>query len=706
MFHKLLFSIGLGTVSLSLFAGTPVVEATKHSKAVPITTAAVVLDDSTSSMTPEQAFAAKGYRSFGDVIPNFPVSSSAHWVKFSVRNTSDESRFDLTIPYAEIDELDLYAVSGSGLDQVAHMGRSVEVKDRTFNEPEFVLPLPVAPGTTREFLLRAKSFKPIHLPLVLHSVRQSGIERSWIRSLGGIYAGIMVVMALYNLFLFFSTRDRSYLLYVLYILAISLAQLTLMGYGPMDVFAGSAWFGARCSILFALAASVFGMEFARRFINTKAFVPKLHKFTPIFYVLVAANLVMYFVGDPRIGYQAAQALSGWTAIYLLIMVVVAWRKGSRQAGFFLIAWTAFLLGVVVFVLKDSGVLAFTTTTQFAMTAGSAVEGVLLSFALADRINILRKEKEQSQADALRAAQENERITRDQNVILEQKVAERTYQLQESLTNLKETQSQLVEAERMSSLGQLTAGIAHEINNPVNFIRSNIAPLKRDMEDLLAVVNAAKEGRTSAEIVKMDQDLGLTETIAEVHEILHSMEEGANRTAEIVQGLRTFSRLDEGDLKMTDLNDGIRSTLSMLTPNFKDEVEVRQIKGDVPMLECLPGKLNQVFMNMINNAMQAAKARHGRIGGLVEVITSTTPTEIQVTIRDNGAGMNADTKARIFEPFFTTKPVGEGTGLGLSIAHNIIEKHRGTIEVDTEEGRGTEFRIILPVGEQALEAKRA
>lgn len=667
---------------------------------------ALIYEDSTAVKTAEQVAAGGMFAPCATDVPNLPVSKSAHWLRFSIRNNSDEPQLLLSVPYAEIDEIDLYLVGAGMIKHLARTGRSREFVDRKGHDHEFMFDLPVAPGQEAGFLLRVRGFKPIHVPLMVSDQRGGAQARAERNLFFGAYAGIMLVMALYNLFVFFSTRDKSYFFYVLYILVISAAQLAFLGLGPTEVFGGSAWLGSRYSILFALLAVVLGMEFARRFIGTKAIVPKLHKFVPVFYVLVGLNMALYLFGDPWVGYQVAQAITGWTAIYLLVLTITAWRKGSRAAGFFLLAWAAFLVGVVVFILKDAGGLPFTQMTQYAMPFGSAVEGVLLSFALADRINILRKEKERSQAEALASAEENARITRDQNVILEQKVTERTEQLQQSLDQLKQAQSQLVEAEKMSSLGQLTAGIAHEINNPINYIRSNIPPLKRDMADLLEVLGAYRAHGAPQEVAVLERQLGLDETIKEVGDILHSMEEGANRTAEIVRGLRSFSRLDEGDLKSVDVNDGIRSTLNILGPQLKDRVQVELQLNALDVVECFPGKLNQVLMNMLNNATQAVIARHGAHGGLIKVISEQAEGHTVISILDNGVGMGPEVRARVFEPFFTTKAVGEGTGLGLSIAHSIIEKHNGRIEVDSVENEGSMFRIILPNTQPMAVAKRA
>jgi two-component system NtrC family sensor kinase len=332
-------------------------------------------------------------------------------------------------------------------------------------------------------------------------------------------------------------------------------------------------------------------------------------------------------------------------------------------------------------------LPYNDITYYALQVGSAAEVALLSFALANKINIYRKEKEESQANLLAISLENEKLVREQNVVLEAKVQERTEELQKSndnlntaLTTLKEAQAQLVDAEKMASLGQLTAGIAHEINNPINFVTSNIKPLKLDMEDLKALLSKydmLKESQPSevhqvlAEIEQFKQEIDIDYLYSEIDTLISGIEDGANRTAEIVRGLRTFSRLDESDLKFVDIHEGINSTLVLLRTNIPDYVTVKKVYGELPKIECLAGKMNQVFLNIINNALKAIEMKAG-------------------------IGMSEKVKEKIFEPFFTTKDVGEGTGLGLSIVFSIIEKHQGKIMVESSPGEGAAFIIHLPV----------
>lgn len=255
-------------------------------------------------------------------------------------------------------------------------------------------------------------------------------------------------------------------------------------------------------------------------------------------------------------------------------------------------------------------------------------------------------------------------------------------LSKTLTELKETQAHLVQSEKMASLGQLTAGVAHEINNPINFVSSNLKPLKRNFEELIGVITKKHELSES----------DLVETIAETNQLLIGIEDGANRTIEIVKGLRNFSRHEENEKKKANINEGIESTL-LLKNNLLTEknIEVEKSLGTLPEVECFAGEMNQVFMNIISNAIEA-------IGqdGKINIATSLENKHVKILIKDSGRGMTDEIIKKIFDPFFTTKDVGKGTGLGLSVSYGIIEKHHGKIEVRSEAGIGSEFLIWLPV----------
>ena len=275
------------------------------------------------------------------------------------------------------------------------------------------------------------------------------------------------------------------------------------------------------------------------------------------------------------------------------------------------------------------------------------------------------------------------------------------ELTQTLENLKSTQSQLVQSEKMASLGQLTAGIAHEINNPINFVYNGIDTLKVSLDDLITIVekyddleNSEDYKATMAEIREMKEEYAYEDLLSDLKELVSDIKKGAVRTIEIVKGLRVFSRLDEEEMKPANVNDALDATLVLLRNKTKNKINVKKFYDDsIEDINCFPGQLNQVFMNILNNGIQAIPEE--RKDGEVQLYTENQDQHVMIKIKDNGSGMSEQVKRRIFEPFFTTKPVGIGTGLGMSITFGIIEKHGGSIYCNSEEGKGTEFSILIP-----------
>ena len=300
-----------------------------------------------------------------------------------------------------------------------------------------------------------------------------------------------------------------------------------------------------------------------------------------------------------------------------------------------------------------------------------------------------------------------------NVELEDRVDDRTAELQEALENLHRTQSHMVQSEKMSALGQMVAGIAHEINNPVGFIHGNLTHINQYSQDLLRLIRLYRQYFPAPPKVIQDtiEEIELEFMEEDLIKVLGSMEIGTDRIRDIVLSLRNFSRLDQAEFKAVDLHQGIDSTLVILqnrlkgiAPNF--EIEVIKNYGDLPLVECYAGQLNQVFMNILTNAIDALDE------GNKHQIFNETPNNfcriaidtkvvrdewIAIEISDNGVGISEEIQSRIFDPFFTTKPVGKGTGLGLSISYQIVtQKHGGKIWCDSVLGKGTKFAIEIPV----------
>ena len=284
--------------------------------------------------------------------------------------------------------------------------------------------------------------------------------------------------------------------------------------------------------------------------------------------------------------------------------------------------------------------------------------------------------------------------------LEARVEERTIELSEALIQLQDTQSQLIQTEKMSSLGQMVAGIAHEINNPISFIQGNLDPIKEYVTDLLDLVSTyqSEYPQPTDTILQKQKDIDLAFLVEDIEKILGSLQMGTERVRDIVVSLRNYSRLDEAAIKDVDIHEGINSTLLILNHRIKQGVEIIKDYGDLPLVWCSPSQLNQVFTNIIANALDAMFETDSPAKRLTVTTRALHKQQIQISFRDTGPGMSPEVKAKIFDPFFTTKGVGKGTGLGMGICFKIVEQHQGTIEVLTQVGEGSEFIITLPVGD--------
>jgi signal transduction histidine kinase len=297
-----------------------------------------------------------------------------------------------------------------------------------------------------------------------------------------------------------------------------------------------------------------------------------------------------------------------------------------------------------------------------------------------------------------------------NETLEIKVQERTQDLTKAYAALKSSQAQVVQSEKMASLGQMVAGVAHEINTPLGFVRSNVEmvggmfqDIKRLLERYAVTVGLIRAPNVDeAKIAQAFDQLTVTEAevdtavLDDAGTLLTDSVRGLNQIDDLVSNLKDFSRLDRSRMDWFDVNAGLDGTLTICRNQIKDRIEVIKRYGEVPQIQCAPSQVNQIFLNLITNATQAI----GDEGGQIRLTTRATGGEVQVLVEDTGCGMTPDVMSKIFEPFFTTKDVGKGTGLGLSIVYQIVQEHHGRIDVQSEPGKGTLFTVTLPIQQQA------
>ncbi len=375
--------------------------------------------------------------------------------------------------------------------------------------------------------------------------------------------------------------------------------------------------------------------------------------------------------------------------------------------------------ILLDVMMPGGMDGFETCRQIKAMPGTGDIPIIFMTALSDPVNRI-KGLHLGAVDYITKPIQHEEVLARMNVHLqlhhlkknlEQQVASRTAALHQALEDLKNTQVQLVHGEKMSSLGQLVAGIAHEINNPVNFIYGNLKPAQDYIHDLLELVDLlrAENPHLSAQLRDRIEEMDLDFLRTDLPRLLQSMTVGTQRIRDLVLSLRNFSRLDESETKAVDIHEGLESTLLILHNRFKAkagtvEFTIEKDYGNLPLVECYPSQLNQVFMNILSNSLDAldeAIARHllpPDHPPQIRLQTSRIGSDrICIVIADNGPGIDEAIQSKIFDAFFTTKPINKGTGLGLSISYQIIvDKHHGQLRCYSTPGQGTTMEIELPI----------
>ncbi|RZK22324.1 MAG: ATPase, partial [Flavobacterium sp.] len=430
--------------------------------------------DETNQLTIDKLY-NKSFTPFSNQqVLNLGIEDATFWIKLTTKKDLILDKRILFVEQGRVKDYEMYAQRDGKLPQL-QKPFVILGHDTVKNVHGISYLLPDTVKKEDVFYLKLKSHE--NFIAKIYTVSQNEIvDNNALRDIFfGIYTGVMLIMFIYNLFLFIVVRDKSYIHYVFYILFTWLTQISLQGYGIIYIWSDFPSVNNISVVLYSLLGLLFAGLFTVSFLNTKVFVPKVHKVFRVYIALVLANIGCIFLFGNLAAFKIMQILIIFGVVLALsTSYYVYFKKHFKPAGYYNIAWTILLIGAVLFILKDFDVIPYNNFTIYLVQITSAIEVTLLSFALADKINFFKKENEIAQAQALNASLENQKLIREQNVVLEKKVQERTEELQSAnstlnvtLTNLKNTQSQLVDAEKMAALGQLTAGIAHEINNPIN-----------------------------------------------------------------------------------------------------------------------------------------------------------------------------------------------------------------------------------------------
>lgn len=615
-----------------------------------------------------------------------------YWLKVDIKNnTNDKLIVEIAQPI--LSEVDFfYKDLSNGKWHTLHAGFNVPMSKKTYRHHYQIFPLS---KNTQEYYLRLQS-QGMALPIRVWEASKYEENSSNQKIIFGIFTGLMIFVVLINLFFFFSLRKFPHLHYAIlvslyYLIASNVEGYIIYIFPKADLFYGM--------FIYAIINMPIGVSFAMLFLDTKNTSPRLNKIGwGLFFYYLSYIFWHRFLSPMSLTY-----VSNFNGLLVVLIMatfgIQSGRKGNKMGYYFFVSYMLFfILAVIDTKSKLTGSPPYIFYLSY-ISIGFLVEALALSYLLTIRFDWENKSLEQDRLNVqsllLEQTKENERIIKEQNVLLEQKVAERTNELiiekkkvEDTLSQLQATQDQLIQKEKLASLGELTAGIAHEIQNPLNFV-NNFSELS---------VELAKE--LDEEIEKDVMDKGLVKEL--MTDLIQNQEKisiHGKRASSIVKGMLEHSRTSKGEKELTDINQladeylrlsyhGLRAKDKSFNSNFKTDFD-----ENLPKIEIIPQDIGRVLLNLINNAFYAVGSIEKP---LVIVTTKKTEKQVLITVQDNGIGMTEEVKAKIFQPFFTTKPTGQGTGLGLSLAYDIVTKgHGGTLEVESAEGKGTTFVVKLP-----------
>jgi signal transduction histidine kinase len=620
------------------------------------------------------------FRHVENAVANFSFTTSAYWFRLELRNVSSTGTdWFLESQYPLLDYIDAHVVYPGHRIVSFQSGDMRPFSQRGLKHRDVMFPLHLAQGESLTIYLRAESSGSLQVPMKLWSPQALLDKDHDEQLLLGLYYGILIGMFLYNLMIFVSIRDPSYLHYLHYLGGFLLLQMTLNGLAFEYLWPDYPWWGNIAMPFFLWVTLVGMLQFTRSFLRLKHNLPRLdfcyQILSCLFVLMMGASFFTPYPILIRIG--AAGGVVG--PLLIFSSGILSWRRGVRQAKYFLVAWTMLLLGCMLFALTALGLLPAVFITEYGLQIGSALEVVLLSFALANRMQILKEE--------------NERIQRDATEMLEQHVQVRTLKLEhanlelaDALASLKNMQDELIRAEKMAALGSLVGGIAHELNTPIGNSITMGSTLLGETREMLREVQTGMVRVQTAEQHLEDISHGIEVLMRNLH-----------RAAELVSSFKQVA-VDRAtnQSRRFDLKHTLEEIVLTLGPMYRTTPYTLELDltPDIS-IESYPGPLGQIVTNFISNAL--AHAFDGRAHGSMCLATSLRGDGfVEIRFTDDGNGMEESHLKRVFEPFFTTKLGQGGSGLGMHIVYNLVtEVLGGKIEVASRVGEGTCLMLVLP-----------
>lgn len=598
-----------------------------------------------------------------NTVPHYWASSSAIWLKTNIRIETDEPVY-LNICYPTIDTTELFIVGDKGqVLEHSVAGALVPLSNRDLEGAHIKFQLKKGLYT---YYIKAKTTYSLQLPIRIRTFKTLYEERLQENILQGSYLGFAILIALYTFFLWFSLRDRVYIFYILHIIATAIVTMHLGGYSYLLLWPNNGWINLYQPSILAL--SLFSTAFAIVFLEAETKFKTLNR---LLLGAMAASIVVFpidMLGYHIIAYKLVQIVIVASCVIMLIGGVISYSKGFKSARFFLLAWTIFLIGVVVSVLQRAGLVPLNYYTMHAMQIGSAIDMVLLSFALADRINILREESEKAKEETYTKIAENEELVRQQNALLSHKVEERSREMREQTDILEKQKAELEELN--TTKDKIFSVIAHDLRGPLG----NVSQL--------------------ADMMWLDKNLRNEETI-------ELLKDASKRSFDLLDSLLHWAKAQYGDseYQLAKVNIYALADDTMQLYSLKAKAKEISIENKVPKTLYANADLNMintVIRNLVSNALKFTLVGGTiTLGGTEDIDQGT----ISFWVSDSGLGIAEEKLKTIFEAGKNKSVKGTdgetGTGLGLVICKDFVEKNGGTIVASSQLGRGSKFTITLP-----------